>query len=133
EAHIPGAVYAHLDEDLSGPIEPGKTSRHPLPDVETFVETLSAWGIDDDTQVVVYDDWGGSIAARLWWMLRWLGHEAVAVLDGGWSTWVSEARPTRSGIERREPAKFTARPRPELIADAEEVARNLESGEFVLV
>jgi thiosulfate/3-mercaptopyruvate sulfurtransferase len=133
ESHIPGAIYAHLDEDLSGPIEPGRTSRHPLPEVEALIGTFSRWGIGDETQVVVYDDWGGSIAARLWWMLRWLGHEAVAVLDGGWPTWITEERPTQSGIEENEPAQFVARPRPELVADAEEVARNLESGEFVLV
>ncbi len=133
EAHIPGAVYAHLDEDLSGPLESGKTSRHPLPEVDTFQATLSTWGIDDDTQVVVYDDWGGAIAARAWWMMRWLGHENVAVLNGGWPAWTSEERPTRSGSESRNRATFVARPRPELLADAEEVARNIESGEFMLV
>ncbi|MBX2996930.1 MAG: sulfurtransferase [Caldilineaceae bacterium] len=133
EAHIPGAVYAHLNEDLSGPIEPGKTSRHPLPEVAAFVETVSGWGIDAETQVVVYDDWGGAIAARLWWMLRWLGHEHVAVLDGGWPAWTGEDRPSRGGVESRPRAEFVARPRPELLADAEEVARNIESGEFLLV
>lgn len=133
EGHIPGAVYAHLNEDLSGPIEAGKTSRHPLPEVAAFVETVSGWGIDAETQVVVYDDWGGAIAARLWWMLRWLGHENVAVLDGGWPAWTGEDRPTRSGVESRPRAEFVARPRPELLADAEEVARNIESGEFLLV
>jgi thiosulfate/3-mercaptopyruvate sulfurtransferase len=133
EAHIPGAVYAHLDHDLSGPIEPGKTSRHPLPAVDLFVERASRWGIDGETQVVVYDDWGGAIAARLWWMLRWLGHEAVAVLDGGWPAWTSEGRPTASGVESRTRAEFRARPRPELMADVEEVARGIESGEFLVV
>src|SRR5690606_10805825 len=81
-AHIPGAVYAHLDEDLSGPVVPGHTGRHPLPDVDRLAETFSAWGIGDGVQVVTYDDAGGSVAARLWWLLRWLGHDAVAVLDG---------------------------------------------------
>ncbi len=133
QAHIPGALYAHLDEDLSGPLEPGRTSRHPLPTVDAFVQTASQWGIDDETQVVVYDDWGGAIAARLWWMLRWLGHEAVAVLDGGWPAWMGEERPVSDGKERREPAHFTARPRPELLADAEEVARNIASGELLVI
>jgi len=67
QGHIPGAVYAHLDEDLSGTVISGRTSRHPLPPVETFTRTLSAWGIDHTVQVVAYDDLGGAIAARLWW------------------------------------------------------------------
>jgi len=133
ESHIVGALYAHLDEDLSGPVEPGRTSRHPLPTMDQFVQTLSKWGIGDDTQVVAYDDWGGAIAARLWWMLRWMGHEAVAVLNGGWPVWKGEDRPVRGGEESREPAKFTARPRPELLADAEEVAGSIESGNLLLV
>jgi len=79
--HIPGAVYAHLDEDLSGPVIAGQTGRHPLPDIASFARTLGGWGIGDGVQVVAYDDSTGGIAARLWWMLRWLGHDAVAVLD----------------------------------------------------
>lgn len=87
-AHIPGAVYAHLNEDLFGQIIPGKTGRHPLPKPEAFAQTLSNWGIDAGIQVVAYDDKGGAMAsARLWWMLRWVGHNAVAVLDGGWQQW----------------------------------------------
>lgn len=133
QAHIPGAVYAHLDRDLSGPVERGRTSRHPLPDVAHFVERASRWGIDQETQVVVYDDWGGAIASRLWWMLRWLGHDAVAVLDGGWTAWTGEERPTTGGVEQRPPAEFQARPRPELTADVEEVMRGIESGDLLLV
>lgn len=121
EAHIPGAVYAHLDEDMSGPIIAGKTSRHPLPDVDTFAKTLSAWGIDDTVQVVLYDDWGGAIAARLWWMLRWMGHEAVAVLDGGWDAWLAEGYTTRGGVEQRSERTFTPRPQPHMLLQAEEV------------
>ncbi len=123
ERHIPGAVYAHLDEDLSGPIVPGVSGRHPLPSIHAFVATLSRWGIDDRVQVVAYDDSGGAIAARLWWMLRWLGHEAVAVLNGGFPTWLERGYPTTSGRERRPPRVFTPRPHQELFADAETVAR----------
>src|SRR5215831_1682721 len=79
--HIPGAVYAHLDRDLSGP-KTGSNGRHPLPDPSRFAETLGAMGIGDDTQVVAYDLDSGSYAGRLWWMVRWLGHDAIAVLDG---------------------------------------------------
>jgi thiosulfate/3-mercaptopyruvate sulfurtransferase len=119
--HIPGAIYAHLERDLSGPIIAGKTGRHPLPDPDRFAATLSGWGIGPATQVVVYDDGNGSVAARLWWMLRWMGHDAVAVLDGGWAEWKREGRPTRLGVETREPGRFVAHPRPELVAPLEEV------------
>lgn len=121
QGHIPGAVYAHLDEDLSGPIIPGQTGRHPLPDIETTARTFSRWGIDSTVQVVAYDGGNGSMAARLWGMLRWLGHEAVAVLDGGWARWQTEGRPSRSGAEIYSPRAFIPRPRPELLLDVTEV------------
>lgn len=121
--HVPGAVYAHLDDDLSGPVERGRTGRHPLPDPDAFARTLSRWGIGPGVQVVAYDDAGGAIAARLWWMLRWVGHDAVAVLDGGWPRWVREGHPTRSGTEDRPPRTFEPRLRPDLVADAAEVDR----------
>lgn len=119
--HIPGAVYAHLDEDLSGPVIPGRTGRHPLPAPEIFAARLGRWGIGHTTQVVAYDDAGGAYAARLWWMLRWLGHEAAAVLDGGWQAWVAAGFPQRAGTETRSPAVFTVRLRPERVATAADV------------
>jgi thiosulfate/3-mercaptopyruvate sulfurtransferase len=85
-ARIPGARYAHLDQDLSGPRGPGR-GRHPLPAAASFLATLARWGIGDTTQVVVYDDSFGAIAVRLWWMLRWAGHARVALLDGGLPVW----------------------------------------------
>lgn len=124
-AHIPGAVYAHLNEDLSGPVIPGRTGRHPLPEVEVIAHTLSQWGIDASVQVVAYDDAGGSIAARLWWMLRWLGHDAVAVLDGGWPQWQREGRPVRSGTESRAPRTFVPHPQPHLLASTSEIESSL--------
>jgi thiosulfate/3-mercaptopyruvate sulfurtransferase len=87
EGTILGAVYAHLDRDLSGPVIPGRTGRHPLPTREAFAATLGRWGIDASTQVVAFDDMGGAFAARLWWMLRWVGHRMAAVLDGGLKAW----------------------------------------------
>src|SRR3712207_226957 len=133
QAHIPGAVYAHLNEDLSGPIIPGRTGRHPLPDVETVAHTFGRCGIDAQTQVVAYDDLNGSMAARLWWMLRWLGHMAVAVLDGGWEHWQREGRPVRSGEETRAPKTFTPSSRPELIVDAADVEMHLHAPNIRLV
>ena len=94
--HIPSAIYAHLDQDLSGEIIAGHTSRHPLPSVDYLTKLFSAWGIDETVQVVAYDDKAGAIAARLWWMLRWLGHEKVAVLDGGWPYWYKHNFPVSS-------------------------------------
>ena len=124
ESHVPGALYANLDRDLSGPHVPGETGRHPLPDVEVFVGTLSHLGIDSSTQVVVYDDMYGAYAARLWWMLRWLGHDAVAVLDGGWQKWISEGRQTDSCFPSPGRTKFEPEVRSEMIADVVEVERN---------
>lgn len=121
EDHIPGAVYAHLNEDLSGSILPGQTGRHPLPPVNHFARTLTHWGIDAQTQVAAYDDAGGAIAARLWWMLRWLGHEAVAVLDGGWPRWQEGGYPVRAGAETRPPRTFVPEPRPWFLAEVADV------------
>jgi len=117
EAHIPGAVYAHLDEDLSGPMIAGQTGRHPLPGIETFAQTLGGWGIGDGVQVVVYDDSTGGIAARLWWMLRWLGHNAAAVLDGGWMQWSRAGLPVESTSKSKPARVFEARPRPDLLVN----------------
>jgi len=122
-AHIPGAVYAHLDRDLAGPVVPGRTGRHPLPDVAAFAGTLGRWGIGPGVQVVAYDDAGGAIAARLWWLLRWLGHGAAAVLDGGWQAWAAAGRPARSGREARPARVFAPAPRPDLVAGAAAVER----------
>lgn len=126
-AHIPGAVYAHLDRDLAGLVVPGQTGRHPLPPINLFAHTLSQWGIDSSVQVVAYDDLGGAFAARLWWMLRWLGHDAVAVLDGGWPHWQQASYPARRGEEVRPQRTFVARPRPGLLAEISEVAAAAQS------
>jgi len=95
-AHIPGARYADLNRDLSAPVGP-HTGRHPLPLPEVVAGRLGAMGIGNDTQVVAYDEANGSIAARLWWMLRWLGHDAVAVLDGGFKAWTGGGGALQSG------------------------------------
>ena len=104
--HIPGAVYAHLDRDLSGP-KTGRNGRHPLPDMVAFAVLLGRWGIRPGVQVVVYDQTDGLYASRLWWMVRSLGHDAVAVLDGGWAKWQREGRPQRAGDESRSPVGVT--------------------------
>jgi len=106
--HVPGARYAHLDEDLSGPVTP-RTGRHPLPDPAALARTLGAWGIDASKQVVVYDDSFGAMAARLWWLLRWLGHDAVALLDGGYPKWLREKKPVTAEAPVVHPTAFRPR------------------------
>lgn len=130
KAHLPRAVFADLLEDLSGPVVPGRTGRHPLPDVDAFVARLRAWGIGAASQVVAYDDAGGAFAARLWWMLRWLGHDAVAVLDGGYPAWVAAGRPVTDAAAPLRAGDFVAEPRPELLVDAAELLRSPPSQLF---
>ncbi|MFC5300472.1 sulfurtransferase [Azospira restricta] len=107
-AHLPGAVFLHLDRDLSGPLT-GKNGRHPLPDPQRLIARLGELGIGNDTQVVVYDDAQGMIAGRLWWLLRWLGHDRVAFLDGGFALWQAEGRPLTAEAPARPPAVFSGR------------------------
>lgn len=103
-AHIAGAIYVHLDRHLSAPIIPGVSGRHPLPSDEEAARRLGQLGIGPDMQVVAYDDAHGALAAaRLWWMLRRLGHRSVAILDGGWQKWMEDDLPVGKGIETRPP------------------------------
>jgi thiosulfate/3-mercaptopyruvate sulfurtransferase len=107
EGHIPGAVYAHLDDDLAGE-KTGTNGRHPLPDREALAVRLRDWGVNNDTQVVAYDAQGGAMASRLWWLLRWLGHDNVAVLDGGWKAWCESGGAITTDLPEPQPGTFTA-------------------------
>ena len=120
-AHIPGAIYAALGRDLAGPGN-GTNGRHPLPDPHTLAQTFSRLGVASGVQAVAYDQDTGIYASRLWWLLRWLGHDAVAVLDGGFAKWKAEGRATRSGEERREPRAFSGSPRADMSVDVNQVA-----------
>jgi thiosulfate/3-mercaptopyruvate sulfurtransferase len=132
--HIPGARYADLDRDLSAPVVPGRTGRHPLPDPETLAGRFSGWGIDSDTKVIAYDDAGGAFAARVWWLLAWLGHDDASVLDGGFSAWQAGNHPVQSESPPESTARtFVPHPRPEMIADAEEVERVRERDDHRLL
>jgi thiosulfate/3-mercaptopyruvate sulfurtransferase len=122
EGHIPGAIHAHLDRDLSGPRGP-LLGRHPLPDADALARTFGRWGIGPGVQVVAYDAGPGMFAARLWWLLRWLGHDCVAVLDGGLRAWRESGRRLETGAVSRVPREFVATARQELCADTEEVER----------
>lgn len=127
-AHIPGAVYAHLDRDLSDPITPA-SGRHPLPDPDRLARWLGAHGVDGTTQVVAYDDSGGTMAVRLWWLLRWLGHPRVAVLDGGWPAWERRGLPVETAPPAASiPTVFSGRPDPRQVVTSEAIARQLTEG-----
>jgi thiosulfate/3-mercaptopyruvate sulfurtransferase len=121
-SHIPRAVYASLDRDLSAPVVPGKTGRHPLPPIADLARRLGELGISNDSDVVVYDDASGAIAARLWWLLRYLGHTRVRLLDGGLQAWIAAGYPVTDRLEAPAPAEFVPRVRPELVVSAETVA-----------
>jgi thiosulfate/3-mercaptopyruvate sulfurtransferase len=123
-AHIPGAVYADLNHDLSGP-KSGTNGRHPLPDPRVLAQTFSRLGITGGVQVVAYDQENGMFASRLWWLLRWLGHDAVAVLDGGFKTWTAEGRPTESGKTHRAPREFAGSPRTDMAVEVQAVGSRL--------
>jgi thiosulfate/3-mercaptopyruvate sulfurtransferase len=110
QGHLPGACYLHLEHVLSAQ-KTGRNGRHPLPTREAFAAAMAALGLDDDTQVVAYDNAGGMYAARLWWMLRWAGHEAVALLDGGMSAWKAAGRPLATEVPApRAAGGFSLRP-----------------------
>jgi thiosulfate/3-mercaptopyruvate sulfurtransferase len=112
QAHIPGALFAHLDRDLSGPRD-GRNGRHPLPYPGDFAAWLGRLGLAPEDQVVCYDAGNGTVAARLWWMLRWVGHDSAAVLDGGIAKWLAEGRPVNAQVPQFQPTEYPVRLRSE--------------------
>ena len=123
-AHIPGALFAHLDRDLSAP-KTGTNGRHPLPDPAVFAAWLGRQGLKPADQVVCYDAGSGATAARLWWMLRWIGHQAAAVLDGGLAKWLQEGHATTAEVPRFVPTNYPARQRAGMAVDVGFVESNL--------
>ena len=130
-AHIPGAQFMHMDRDLSG-ARTGVNGRHPLPRVADIVATFSRAGIDDSKQVIAYDQNNGMWAARLWWLLQWLGHPAAAVLDGGLDRWIAEGRPLTAEEPHVGPATFIAR-QPTPTASAGEIVQHLDDGALTVL
>jgi thiosulfate/3-mercaptopyruvate sulfurtransferase len=131
QGHVPGARFADTDHDLSG-AKTGKNGRHPLPEPEALAQWLGRNGVDSSKQVVSYDNVGSASAARLWWLLKWLGHERVAVLDGGWEGWSQAGQAIETAVPRPTSLRFTGSPRPDIVG-VSEVMRNLDSKEFVVV
>ncbi|WP_370277319.1 sulfurtransferase [Pontibacterium sp.] len=132
EAHLSGACFMHLDDDLSSPITP-KTGRHPLPDVDKLADKLRSYGLNNNLQVVVYDDCGGAMAARTWWLLRWLGHDAVAVLNGGYPHWVQAGFEVTQAVPQAEPGNFAVSLRDEMNLSVDEVLKSLDDQSITLV
>ncbi|KQV51052.1 MULTISPECIES: sulfurtransferase [unclassified Duganella] len=128
EGHIENAQFANIDTDLSGP-KTGSDGvfrgRHPLPDRAALLETLRRWGINDDTQVVAYDAHGGMYAARLWWLLRWVGHGAAAVLDGGLAAWSAAGQPLVTSVAERPRGKLADKAALVRTVSAAELLENL--------
>ena len=130
--HIPGAVYASLSHDLSA-VPSGTNGRHPLPCVEDLEATFGRLGISSDTQVAIYDQDSGMYASRMWWMLRYMGHDAAAVLDGGWAKWLREGRSIRAGEETRPAAVFTTHRRKELRVMVDRVQAAVDDKSMLLM
>jgi thiosulfate/3-mercaptopyruvate sulfurtransferase len=132
ESHIPGAFFASVEHDLAGE-HTGKNGRHPLPDADLFAAFLRGIGVNDDTQIVAYDAGGDMFAARLWFLSRWIGHDACAVLDGGFTAWTSAGHAVESDVPHRAPGTIRPHPRPELIVNAEYVLSHLQDSSMHLV
>ena len=130
--HIPGARYAHLNTDFSSEVT-ATSGRHPLPDPQLLALKLGQWGVDSDKQVVVYDDSLGSMASRMWWVLRWLGHQSVALLDGGVQRWIRDGHPVTADPTTIAPAEFTARPDSSMWVDANCIEEALRSDKCLII
>ncbi|MFJ2546457.1 sulfurtransferase [Pseudomonas sp. NPDC087612] len=134
EGHIAGAHFADLERDLSGPIIKGVTGRHPLPDPERLVERLRDWGIDNDSEIVLYDDGPGAFAARAWWLLAWLGKRSgVFILDGGLKAWHAAGLPLSLDPPVKREGNFSGEPDASLVLDAAQLGERLGKPELTLI
>jgi thiosulfate/3-mercaptopyruvate sulfurtransferase len=132
KAHIPGALFAHLDRDLSAP-KTGSNGRHPLPTPEAIAAWLGKQGLTRDDFVVAYDAGNGTMAARLWWTLHWIGHDALAVLDGGYAKWVEEERPVTAEVPAFAPTAYVSRPQAFRAVDASFLENHLGASDLLLL
>lgn len=130
--HIPNAVFAGIDTQLSGE-KSGFNGRHPLPPRDELVETFRGWGINSDSQIVAYDAQGGQFASRLWWLARWLGHARVALLDGGWPKWLNDTHLSSQQLVKRVRGNFTASESMMPLATVDQVLQSLDSQDRMLL
>lgn len=134
EAHIPGARYADLERDLSGEVVPGVTGRHPLPRPQHLIEKLRNWGLNNDSDIVLYDDGPGAFAARAWWLLAWLGkRDGVYLLDGGFEAWREAGLPLDSSVPADMAGNFSGQPDDSLIMDATQLSSRLDTPDLPLI
>ena len=132
--HIAGAQFADLERDLSAPVRKGITGRHPLPSSAALIATLQAWGINNDSQIVLYDDGPGAFAARAWWLLAWLGkQDNVWLLDGGLQAWNAASLPLTATSASPQPGNFSGQPQPALVLDASQLQQRLDSTQLTLL
>lgn len=132
--HIAGACFADLERDLSGPVSKGKTGRHPLPDAQKLVERLQHWGINTDSDVVLYDDGPGAFAARAWWLLAWLGkRDGVFILNGGLKAWHAAGLPLSLDAPDKKPGHFRGQPDDKLVLSADQLQKRLGKPQMTLI
>lgn len=132
--HLLGASFADLERDLSAPVVPGQTGRHPLPNAEHLVQRLRDWGVNNDSQIVLYDDGPGAFAARAWWLLSWLGkRDGVYLLDGGLNAWLAAGLPLQQELPRPERGNFQGTPDDSLVIAAKDLQQRLADPELTLL
>ena len=132
QGHIPSAQFADMDKDLSSPMT-SSSGRHPLPDPEKLIEKLKTWGVNNDSQVICYDDMSGAFAARMWWLLNWVGHKDVAVLDGGIEKWTDAGLELEQDCKQRPAGNFTGTANDAMWVDINFVQQQLEQGNIELL
>ena len=132
EGHIPGAQFADMDKDLSSPMT-NLSGRHPLPGADVFIEKLQSWGVHNDSQVICYDDISGAFAARMWWLLRWVGHRDVAVLDGGIEKWTAAGLPLETYTQSRSLGTFSGQANDAMWVDTQFVQQQLAEDHIKLL
>ena len=132
QGHIPGAQFADMDTDLASPMT--KTSgRHPLPNPETLIEKLQQWGVNNDSQIICYDDISGAFAARMWWLMKWLGHKNTAVLDGGIEKWIANNFPLETEVVKKTKGNFSGKADNSMWVDIDFVQKELAQNNLRLL
>lgn len=132
QGHIPGAQYADMDKDLASPMT-STSGRHPLPNPDEFINKLQSWGVNNTSQIICYDDMSGAFAARMWWLLKWLGHNDVAVLDGGIDKWTANNLTLETDTQQKAAGSFSGQANNDMWVDVEFVQKELAENNINLL